>query len=195
MASSIEALDDDCLSLVLGELGAVDRLTLETVSRRFQKCMFRVVDSLKITFVPPGGRSNRKKTDGSKGRTSNYKFFLKFNGESLQIYFDPPQFLVIASILTSRIMLLSLEFQTVSKEMLDVVKVLNWCSLKVKPGDHAEAQTDLLFRHLGDRINKLEIIPCSNKVSVFKAKWTLKWFQAGVFIRLAYFSFLHADFP
>lgn len=75
--------------------------------------------------------------------------------------------------------------------MIDVVKSLNWRFLRVFPRDLTEAKTDLLFRHLGDQINSLQILNLS--LVFFKAEWTLKWFQAGVFQRLHYLIFNPKD--
>lgn len=193
MASSIAELDDDCLSLILGQLGAVDRLCLERVSRRFQKCMYRVVEALMIA-VGPVKIANQEINTAQDDHS--LKACLEFNRKRIYYsdFFLPVQFLTIAPKLTHRIMQLSVIFCKVTDEMLDAVKGLSCRSLKVTTGNLSEAKTDSLFGGLGNRITSLEIVDWIVTIDQFRAEWALRWFQSDVFKRIVCLTFSHKDF-
>lgn len=44
-------LNDDCLAMVLNQLGVVNRLKYENVCQRFRKCLFRELDEIKIFII------------------------------------------------------------------------------------------------------------------------------------------------
>lgn len=185
-------LDDDCLALILGDLTALDRLRLESVCRRFQKCMYHVVDVLSIIFFPIIQLYSNGETIWE---TFGYNCFLEFQNKLVDRnqFLKPWQFWTLVSKINGRVMQLSVSFVSVEAEMLKCIKVLNYRSLEVIVGDLTVIETDLLFGKLGDKIKKLEIDDWCNQTFGFRAKWALQWFQTGVFQRLEYISLSHRE--
>lgn len=182
-------LDDDCLALIVGKLDAADRLRLEPVCHRFQKCMFRVVDSLTITFSPIKFGSTR---EGEWVWLEHcYNCSLQFNDyhEKKNVFLQPSQFRALVSKVTGRVMQLSVSFDKVTDEMLDTIENINYHSLKVSIGDITKTETELLFGSLGCKIHSLSIDE-SCEYFDFKPKWTLKWFQAGDLQQVTKISFI-----